>query len=152
MAGDGTRSFGVLTEMSGFLLSMAQAHVYRMDEQLEALEGLSTAQLSVLTVIHENPGIRHGEVAEMLVIKLAYMTKLLKGFESSGWVERQSDPADRRAIHLSLTPEGEAVVGRTLPRLLAHDAERPNGLTPREIGQLKRLLTKYLGLPERDEG
>ena len=151
MTGDGTQRFGVLTEMSGFLLSLAQAHVYRLDEALDTLEGLTTAQLSVLTVIHENPGIRHGEVAEMLMIKLAYMTKLLKGFEASGWVERRSDPADRRAIHLSLTPAGQGVVERTLPVLLAHDAARPNGLTPREMGQMKRLLAKYLELPEAEQ-
>ena len=48
------------------------------------------------------------------------------------------------------TPPPAHGPGRTLPVLLAHDAARPNGLTPREMGQMKRLLAKYLELPEAE--
>ncbi|MDF0602875.1 MarR family transcriptional regulator [Psychromarinibacter sp. C21-152] len=141
------RSYGGLTEMSGFLLSLAQAHVYAADSANPQIADPGTAQISVLAVIRANPGIRHGELADMLLIKLAYLTKLLKGFEAQGWVHRRSNPSDRRTVELTLTREGEAAVDRLLPALRAQDARRQSGLTPREMAQLKRLLCKYLDIP-----
>lgn len=145
------RSYGDLTEMSGFLLSLAQAHVYAADQANADVADPGTAQISVLAVIRSNPGIRHGELADMLLIKLAYLTKLLKGFETKGWVARHTNPSDRRTVELSLTPEGEATVDRLLPALQLQDAHRPSGLNAREMAQLKRLLCKYLEIPAAED-
>ena len=43
------------------------------------------------------------------------ITALLKGLEESGWVERNPDPADRRAALVRITPAGRDLVLSTAP-------------------------------------
>ncbi len=140
------RSYGGLENMSGFLISLAQAHVYNHFGEELTPKGMRPAQISALILIRENPGIRHGELAELLKLKLAYTTKLIKSFEADGWVRREQSEEDRRAIQLYLTPEGAAFVDAMKPVLTESDAARPSGLNARETQQLMRLLRKYLGM------
>lgn len=140
------RSYGGLENMSGFLISLAQAYVFEHFSEELTPKGMRPAQISALILIRENPGIRHGELAEMLKLKLAYTTKLIKSFEADGWVRREQSEEDRRAIQLYLTPEGAAFVDAMKPVLTESDAARPSGLTARETQQLMRLLRKYLGM------
>ena len=141
-----TLTYGELETMSGFLISLAQAHVFNHFYEELTPKGIRPAQISALILIRHNPGIRHGELADMLSLKLAYTTKLIKSFEADGWVKRRQSKVDRRAIQLYLTPEGVSFVDAMTPILAESDAERPSGLTARETQQLMRLLKKYVQL------
>ena len=143
-AGDNGRDYGGLDQMSGFLISMAQAYVFDLFRHDLARHGLSPGRISALIVIYENPGIRHGELADMLFIKLAQMSKMIKSFEEKGWVERRRPREDERVVELFLTIAGRAYVEKNRPILTHNDANRPSGLTAREHQQLVRLLRKYL--------
>ena len=125
-----TLTYGELETMSGFLISLAQAHVFNHFYEELTPKGIRPAQIS----------------ADMLSLKLAYTTKLIKSFEADGWVKRRQSKVDRRAIQLYLTPEGVSFVDAMTPILAESDAERPSGLTARETQQLMRLLKKYVQL------
>lgn len=141
---DCDRDYGGLDHMSGFLLSLAQAYVFDLFHHDLAKHGFSPGKISALIVIYENPGIRHGELADMLLIKLAQMSKMLKAFEAKGLVERRRPREDKRAVELFLTAAGRDFVEKNRPILIHNDANRPSGLTAREHQQLVRLLRKYL--------
>ena len=142
--GNSDRDYGGLDQMSGFLISMAQAYVFDLFYHDLARHGLSPGRISALIVIYENPGIRHGELADMLLIKPAQMSKMIKSFEEQGWVERRRPREDERVVELFLTIAGRGYVEKHRPILTQHDANRPSGLTAREHQQLVRLLRKYL--------
>ena len=149
-AGNSGRDYGGLDEMSGFLISMAQAYVFDLFYHDLARHGLSPGKISALIVIYENPGIRHGELADMLLIKLAQMSKMIKSFEAKGWVERRRPREDKRAVELFLTSAGRDYVEKNRPILMHHEAGRPSGLTAREHQQLVRLLRKYLCMKTKE--
>ena len=116
--------------------------------RLQSVEGRWL--ISALIVIYENPGIRHGELADMLLIKLAQMSKMIKSFEAKGWVERRRPREDKRAVELFLTSAGRDYVEKNRPILMHHEAGRPSGLTAREHQQLVRLLRKYLCMKTKE--
>lgn len=137
---------GPLEDSFGFLLRMAQLqnfeHFYR---ELGAF-GLRPGEYSVLLLIDLNPGIRQGVLAQRLHIKRAHMTKLIRGFEDQGFVERTVPDEDRRAVELRLTAEGHAFVGEHRPRLARYEEAVRSALSPGEQDQLMALLRKYVGV------
>lgn len=54
------------------------------------------------------------QLADHTGLEPLYVSKLARALEASGLVERTPDPADTRAVRLSLTDEGRAVTGRAV--------------------------------------
>jgi DNA-binding MarR family transcriptional regulator len=108
--------------------------------------GLRPGEFSVLWVIHRNPGVRQGLLAQRLRIKRAHMTKMIRSFEDRGLVMREVPDTDRRALELRLTDAGESFVRRNRDAFFSHDARRPTALNRQEQAQLLALLQKYVGV------
>ncbi|AUH32653.1 MarR family winged helix-turn-helix transcriptional regulator [Paracoccus tegillarcae] len=139
---------GDLTGSLGFLLRLAQIEAFEM-----FYEGLEDARIkpgefTVIYVIQRNPGIRQGILAERLSIKRAHMTKLIRRFEVQKVVARHVPDDDRRAVELTLTPTGEALVARHTDAVLAQAGRESDRLAPDEARQLIALLRKFTGLEE----
>lgn len=86
--------------------------------------GITGAQFNVLMILADFHGraFRQHELAEILVVNRASIGAVLERMERDGWVERAPDPADKRAMLVSLTPAGEgklAEVRAPYYRLLA---------------------------------
>ncbi|ALC23332.1 MarR family winged helix-turn-helix transcriptional regulator [Streptomyces pristinaespiralis] len=120
--------------------------------------GLTHAQYTLIASLHGvwrsgyHPSQR--QLADHTGLEPLYVSKLARALESSGLVRRTPDPADTRAVQLSLTPEGEekarravAEVRTLLDRLLAPlgglDAPRTEELTR----ELRLLLETPLDAP-----
>lgn len=71
---------------------------------------LPVAQLELMACIDENPGARPGLVARVLNLAPSSVATLVTTLDGAGFVRREVDPADRRAVTLRLTPEGEEAV------------------------------------------
>ena len=136
---------GPLEESLGFLLRLAQLRTF--DDFFRSLGGeLRPGEFSVLAIIDRTPGIRQGLLAQHLFIKRAHMTKLVRGLVEAGLVERRVPEADRRAIELSLTQKGRALVRDKGPAFFAHGLTPSENLTAAEHDELVRLLKRYIGL------
>jgi MarR family transcriptional regulator for hemolysin len=59
-----------------------------------------------------NEGISQVQLAELTDIEPMTLVRILDRMESDGWLERRSDPADRRARRLYLTQEGKPMVNK----------------------------------------
>lgn len=72
--------------------------------------GLTHAQYTLIASLHGvwrsgyHPSQR--QLADHTGLEPLYVSKLARALESSGLVRRTPDPADTRAVQLSLTPEG----------------------------------------------
>jgi MarR family transcriptional regulator for hemolysin len=98
--------------------------------------GMTRAQWAVLARVERAEGLKQIELAETLDLQPITLTRLIDRLCDSGLIERRSDPDDRRAKRLYLTPaarpvlEGLARIGRdVMATVLA-------GLEPAAVDQL----------------
>jgi DNA-binding MarR family transcriptional regulator len=103
---------------------------------------LSPHDARALRVIGHHGPTRLGVVAEHLRIAPRSATDVVDRLEARGLVDRAPDPADRRAMTVSLTPRGETVLADV-------DAARREGadeffgaLTERERADLAAVLAR----------
>ncbi|MGW1185026.1 MarR family winged helix-turn-helix transcriptional regulator [Streptomyces drozdowiczii] len=80
--------------------------------------GLTHAQYSLVASLQgmEHAGVRPSQrvLADHTGLEALYVSKLARALETAGLVERTTDPADSRAVLLSLTGEGRAAAGRAV--------------------------------------
>jgi MarR family transcriptional regulator for hemolysin len=66
--------------------------------------GITRAQWAVMARLEYHEGLKQSELAEMLDLQPITLTRLVDRLCQNGMVERRSDPNDRRAKRLHLTP------------------------------------------------
>lgn len=116
--------------------------------------GLTHAQYSLLGSLWgmQQAGLRPSQraLADHTGLEALYVSKLARGLEAAGFVERAADPADTRAVRLSLTAEGLAVTGRAVEvvRRLVDGLLAPlGGLDGPDAEAFTRTLTALLDVP-----
>nr|WSW65162.1 MarR family transcriptional regulator [Streptomyces sp. NBC_00995] len=116
--------------------------------------GLTHAQYSLLGSLMgmQQAGLRPSQraLADHTGLEALYVSKLARGLEAAGFVERAADPADTRAVRLSLTTEGLAVAARAVEvvRRLVEGLLAPlGGLDGPETEAFTRTLTALLDVP-----
>lgn len=80
--------------------------------------GLTHAQYSLLASLlgMQRSGTRPSQrqLADHTGLEPLYVSKLARALEAAGLLERTPDPADTRAVQLSLTPHGREVTRRAI--------------------------------------
>jgi len=72
--------------------------------------GMTRAQWAVLARVERSEGIKQGELADTLDLQPITLTRLIDRLCDGGLIERRSDPDDRRAKRLYLTPAARPVL------------------------------------------
>ncbi len=89
--------------------------------------GVSGAQVWVLALLAERPGMRVSEIAQALSIHQSTASNLLDKVERAGLVRRRRSRTDQRVVELYLTGAGEAALAKA-PRpftgVLSHALEQ----------------------------
>jgi DNA-binding MarR family transcriptional regulator len=105
--------------------------------------GLRRVEYTILMLIRENPACTSGRLVRALDVTAPNITMWIDKLEQRGLVRRAQSASDRRANHLELTPEGEALAQEATRRLIEGEAETLAArLTPGERGILLELLHK----------
>lgn len=95
-----------LRQLTRGLLRLSRGYRAAAD-RVAAQFGLSHATAWAVVVIHRAPeGARPGAVAEALEIEPSSLVRLMDQLVAAGLVQREDDPADRRAKRLRLTSAG----------------------------------------------
>ncbi|WP_066336893.1 MarR family winged helix-turn-helix transcriptional regulator [Azohydromonas lata] len=95
-----------LRQLTRGLLRLSRGYRAAAD-RVAAQFGLSHATAWAVVVIHRAPeGARPGAVAEALEIEPSSLVRLMDQLVAAGLVQREDDPADRRAKRLRLTAAG----------------------------------------------
>ena len=104
--------------------------------------GVTRAQWKVLFRLARQPGMRQIELADMLDIEPITLSRIIDRLAEAELVERQADPADRRAWRLHVTAKAEPLVER-LRRLASEmTAQAFDGIDPKEIETMRRVLAQ----------
>jgi DNA-binding MarR family transcriptional regulator len=127
------------------LVRAYQRIVRRLEQALDE-RGVSLSQFEVLAHVYFGEGITQSELAQRLLVTKGNVCGLIDRLEAAGLMVRRSDPADRRANRLLLTPDGEDLLAETLPTHLAIIEGMLGGLKGSELktlhDQLQRLADR----------
>jgi MarR family transcriptional regulator, transcriptional regulator for hemolysin len=94
-----------------FYLVHAVGHLLRTRfDQQARVWGMTRAQCMILIHLHVCPGMTQNEMALHCEIEPITVARLIDRLEASGYVERRSDPADRRINRLHLLPAAEPIL------------------------------------------
>ena len=87
----------------------------RMERDVASSHGMTPSQMRCLLALRqqaETEEPRVGRLAETLGLAFSTVTRNLAHLERRGWISRQGDGADKRAVRIALTGEGRSMSGR----------------------------------------
>lgn len=79
-------------------------------QQMEKAAGIGGAQIWAISVVHQEPEISVGRLAQAMDIHQTTASNLVKGLVRAGYVMTSRDVVDRRSNRLRLTPEGTKIL------------------------------------------
>jgi DNA-binding MarR family transcriptional regulator len=130
-----------------FLLSTAQQAVRNYTNRVLSAEGvrITVAQSGILFLLKREDRRKISEIGKILDIENSAMTGLADRLERSGFVRRLTDPADRRALLLSITPSGLEEVEKAKPIIRRINDAIKEGFSEHEIECFKTVLDGIVG-------
>jgi DNA-binding MarR family transcriptional regulator len=115
--------------------------VQRFEQRAGAL-GLTLPQCKALVYLADHEGISQAQLAELTDLEPMTLVRTLDCLESYGWLERRSDPADRRARRLYLKPKGRPLVDQIWQLVDATRREAFAGIPKKHADLMIELLEK----------
>jgi MarR family transcriptional regulator for hemolysin len=94
----------------GFLLADVSRLLRRdFDRRVRDL-AMTQAQWRALAHLSRDEGINQATLAERLEVKPITLARLIDRMQAAGWVRREADTTDRRAVRLFLTPKSKPIL------------------------------------------
>jgi DNA-binding MarR family transcriptional regulator len=115
-----------------------------LDDALRHLE-LSSFQYTILSVLARNENLSSSRLSRRFYVTPQTMGEVILLLEKKGFIERREDPANKKALLLSLTKHGKSVcaegdiIVKKLERKLFGD------LSPEELATLRSIISSALG-------
>lgn len=132
-------------QLFGLLLETNARLARELGGELEATCALPLAWFEVLLQLRRSEDGRRkmNQIADAIVHSSGGTTRLIDRIERAGLVERQNCPNDRRAVHVAITPEGDAKLDEALTVHLDYlDRHLASRLNEDERTELTALLHK----------
>jgi DNA-binding MarR family transcriptional regulator len=120
-----------------------RAAIGRVYEQLGFPKALGRSSLLHTLFLAERP-LTHGEIGTELEVTQGTVTFLVDGLEKDGLVTRTIDSADRRIVHVQLTPKGEEVCETITPAVVRLIDQLCGSLDGEEKDKFLELLLRFL--------
>ena len=122
------------------LNELAKLYQFRgLDDPL--YRGLTVSQSYVLRRLYFQGPRTMGELANDLDVRLSTTTGVIDQLEERGLVERVDHPADRRSLHVTVTPKGRKLYQRAHEAFLSHLEPLLQGRSP----AVRRSILDFLG-------
>jgi MarR family transcriptional regulator, transcriptional regulator for hemolysin len=104
--------------------------------------GVTRAQWRVIATLGHYPGMKQVELADRLDVEPISACRIIDRLEEAGLVERQRDPADRRAWRLSLTAKAEPIRERLRELAEEMSIEAFAGIGEDELESMRNSLAR----------
>jgi DNA-binding MarR family transcriptional regulator len=112
------------------------------DRQLFTRYNLTAPRFYALFHITQEPGISLTQLSNRMFCDKSNATRIIKGLEAEGYVNRQPHETDGRSLRLFLTDEGTAVCQQVILAHQAYNQDRLNCITDIEQGDLVQGLAR----------
>lgn len=116
--------------------------IRRAFDRRAATLGVTRAQLRVMSRLSRFPGLRQVDLADHLDVEPITLCRIVDRLEEAGLVERQRDPADRRAWRVELTGKAEPIVGKLRQLAAQLAAEVFEGVSAQDIEAMRSVLAR----------
>jgi MarR family transcriptional regulator, organic hydroperoxide resistance regulator len=125
-----------------FALAVAARSVVAVYKPVLEPLGLTHPQYLVMLALWESDQLSVRDLSRLLQLDPGTLSPLLKRLEAAGYVRRERNPHDERALAVVLTPEGRALRRRAL-KVPPSVVERL-GLPVSELVDLQQRLTRVI--------
>lgn len=110
-------------------------------QRLQADFQTTLPRFDLLAQLERAPqGLRMSELSQRLMVTGGNVTGVTDGLEKEGLVVRETDPSDRRAFKVRLTPEGQRQFGRMAAEHEQWVIDLFRRMSPKRKNQLAELL------------
>jgi MarR family transcriptional regulator, organic hydroperoxide resistance regulator len=141
--------FGMLNDLIGFNLRMAQNTMHRHYAKTAARLGVGQRQFAVLELIDSNPGVSQVDIAAALGLDRPAMMVVVDRLESRKLAIRKRSETDRRRQELHLTPKGIKFLEKVRALVREHEEMFSSLFTERETARLNAFLRRIAGAKEK---
>ncbi|KGO95511.1 MarR family winged helix-turn-helix transcriptional regulator [Flavobacterium enshiense] len=121
--------------------------LYRMFAQKKLREHgfkITIDQWLVIKCILENPDITQHELSELVFKDNASVTRIIDLLIKAGYLEKETNPEDRRKFMLHVTKEGEEVIRNVHEVVLQNRSIALNGINQKELETADAVLRKII--------
>lgn len=126
----------------GFLIYEVSRLMRRdFDARVQSL-GLTQVQWRAIAHIARQEGCNQTVLADVLEVKPITLTRLIDRLVEAGWIVRQPDQRDRRAMQLYLTEKARPLLKTMLEKSLQTRAKALQGVSEDEFASLFNTLKK----------
>ncbi len=134
--------FGMLSNLIGFRIRMAQNTMHRHYVDGTAKLRLGQRQFAVMELIDSNPGISQVDIAAVLGVDRPAMMVVVDRLENREVVVRKRSETDRRRQELRLTPKGKGFLDKVRAIVRDHEETFSSLFTKQEAAQLNAMLQR----------
>ena len=111
----------------------------RLDDILKDA-GITTLQYTALTVLDHHDGLSPAQLARDSFVTPQSTADLVANLERRNLVRRDRNPANRRELVVSLTPQGRKLLARYAETVAALEKDMTSGLDPDNIETFRSYL------------
>jgi DNA-binding MarR family transcriptional regulator len=105
---------------------------------------LFPAQLQIIALIHQNPGIKQSEISSTFHITPSAVTQALNALDKLNFINRKQNAEDHREYNIFLTSIAEKLVDKFVEKQKTHMTELFKCLSDEEVMQLKNIQEKLI--------
>jgi DNA-binding MarR family transcriptional regulator len=128
----------------GELFSRLTRRVAEAERPLLDRHGLTMWEYTILARLAAGAAPSQLALAQRIGYDKTRLIALLDGLAERGLLERRSDPADRRARLVALTPDGEALRAEVRAGIREAEDDLLRGLAAADRGRLRALLVQLV--------
>ncbi|MCL1088458.1 MarR family transcriptional regulator [Shewanella profunda] len=115
--------------------------------QCHAEFGLGQGEFDVLATLRRSGEpfmLSPSQLYQSMMLSSGAMTSRLDRLENKGLIERSHSKEDRRAVHVSLTTEGKALIDKALPQHIHCQSALLAGVSAEDRPMLLQILKSWL--------
>lgn len=115
-----------------------------------AAHDVSVPQWVVLRILFDHDSLPLKEIVTRVEVDQGSLSRMVDRLIVRGWVRRETDNNDRRAIAVSLTPEGRKLVPKLAAEADRNDSHFFSSLSPTERDRFLAAIQKLLAHHQSD--
>lgn len=134
-------------EIINFYLLDKAIRTYRNYSQKKLKQNgynITVDQWLIIKVLLENPGIPQISLAEKVFKDNASVTRIINLLVKAKYLDRKTNPKDRRTSILKVTPNGEQIIYKVQDLVLQNRKNAQNGISIEDLENLNSTLKKII--------
>jgi DNA-binding MarR family transcriptional regulator len=129
-----------LEQCLNFVLTKAQRNIHQLFKAELAPHGVTPGQYAVLRCLWDENAQTARKLAERLALDGSTITGILDRMEQKGLIIKLTDPKDRRAMQVTLTPQGRKLQEPLSQAIIDANRKALLNLNDTEAEYLKNIL------------